>query len=386
MAMHAFHRQHQRTLKDKWGTNDKSQATHFALHGGMLCVPDDQYERFLERYSSSVNVGAEISLHENVHRLFPLFIDVDFVFTTANLAELNVSDIMFRVQRLIAGCLPFDGNLFSSNDQYYALVSMPSYAKKQHKDVYKVGMHVVWPSLIVEVDTARKMCWYLCKKLNTSDALNTNIYAQKNWFKIIDFGIWDKRALNQVGLRMLGSVKFEKCACTKVRERQPVPRCEVCFGAKRVCIGRVYNFIGAYDTHGNPLDQYTANLKNDLIACQRFHSLRLPYILNPQIAPTELILNVPENWHNDFRTATRRAEGLNANTEGPRIVRNSAGLTQEQLNVIANWIFQTFPLVVNIVDVTRPPYSPSSKRLGFWINTDCKYCENVAREHASSSI
>jgi hypothetical protein len=380
MATRAFHKQHQRALYDAWGTNDKSQATHYALHGGMLCVPDDQYERFLERYAASIYVGAEISLHENVRALFPLFLDIDFVLTSADLAALNVSDVLLRIQRLISGCLPFDGNLLSETS-YHALVSMPS-CTKRHLESYKLGMHVVWPNLIVDVDVARKICWYLCKKLNASDALTNVIYAQKNWFKIVDFGVWDKRSLNQVGLRMIGSVKFEKCVCVRNRVRQPFLRCDACFGAKRVCIGRVYNFICAYDSYGNPLAEYAQTLKNDLLACVRQHSLRLPYVLDPKIAPTTLILDVPENWRNDFTVQCNNV----GSSGGPRVNRNSAGLTEQQLHVLTAWVYQAFPRVANVIDVTRPPYSPSTKRFAFWIKTDCRYCENVEREHASSPI
>jgi hypothetical protein len=256
-------------FKSKRVQGKPSPHTHFSLGwsgGGKfgLIVPETQNTEFLQHYANAWEQGTPLYLSQRAPKdLFPFFLDLDIYYTSMfedNVVQETTLDQLFQTIQTV---LRRD---FKGNDRLTAFVAYA--APEQSKVVsiegedtplMKLGIHVHYPNLFVQTETALDIRTHLIDTLKNDlgNVLNehwgeTDQWTlQNDWETIIDLGVIKNRQL-----RMLGSRKIKKCGqCT----RKTLPHQRTCAHPNNVHyqaevdVGRVYEHttMFVYDCFGN---------------------------------------------------------------------------------------------------------------------------------------
>ena len=138
------------TSKWMFTRTDKEQnvklRTHNLMDGGELSVPENEYERFLRVCAESICDGEKLFIVEQrSHPVYKVFFDFDIFMY--NLIDRN--EYYTRVCKLIVSTL---NELFDDTVDHFDLICSVNdvkQARKNQKECYKYGVHIICPTLIV---------------------------------------------------------------------------------------------------------------------------------------------------------------------------------------------------------------------------------------------
>ena len=165
-------------LKQRWKTPTGKKATHLLLDGGTMYVDDAQHARFLNEYANAVARGESLHVVETRTPVFRLFMDFDFKpVPPPHIIEAGVK----------SAC--------SVAHYYFDASSRAVVLRKTIDAPDKVGVHVTWDAIFVDVSLATAFRAHLVAKLEAAA-------PEYEWNEIVDASVYAGS-----GLRMPWSSK-----------------------------------------------------------------------------------------------------------------------------------------------------------------------------------
>jgi hypothetical protein len=204
----------------KKGDKKGAKETHLLLNGGCLLVPDKLNEEFLRQYLKAY----ESPLHrlyvveKKTEPTFKMLAELDIVLR----GDLDIS-LQWFIDTLIRPCfLACTDELYPGRRHRICVCGVipgdPPKADNPEKTKY--GIHLIWPDLVVDLQTARKIRALIL--LRIFDAIQRDpegpiatMPIVEGWETIFDPMIFDKN-----GLRMIWSRKAPPCPACKGVSRQ----------------------------------------------------------------------------------------------------------------------------------------------------------------------
>lgn len=194
---------------------EKQPLSHLFLDGGRLAVPDSSHGVFLNTYVNALLGGDCPCAVELRTPVFALHFDVD--------AKTASKEDPWKASGY---CLPkFCHNLVSSffnvsRDSCHMIVcsTMPKcLSTSDEVTLYKHGMHIIWPNVLVTSATALAFRKFVLERLDADDQVAVKHTFLNNWNDILDECVFTTS-----GLRMVWSAKGPDDA----RAYLPVVECQ----------------------------------------------------------------------------------------------------------------------------------------------------------------
>lgn len=224
---------------------DIEDATHLKMNGGKWRIPDNLYEEFLLKYSQDIGSESQHCLAEVATAAFPFFIDLDVLDPKLELEDAESDEMQQEMAnwcmcatRSVNDCLDGTDNDSSThsgsdsdssdNESGYSstrtviskaiqmrdrlpssttvIMQAPSRTKTTNGVTgTKIGIHIIWPNLLVTNSTARRLRNLVVVELY-------NGFPRRDWEKIVDLAVYHK----MTSLRMIGSFKVKYCKVCSV--------------------------------------------------------------------------------------------------------------------------------------------------------------------------
>tara|TARA_Y100000389_G_scaffold195680_1_gene227461 strand:- start:550 stop:1824 length:1275 start_codon:yes stop_codon:yes gene_type:complete len=354
------------------------------MDGGELSVPDNEYESFLRICAESICDGEKLFIVEQrSHPVYKLFFDFDIFMY--NLIDKN--EYYVNVCKLLVSTLNelFDDSV--DNFELICSVTDVKQARKNQKECYKYGVHIISPTLIVNKENMLRVREAVVQKFQN----NLDKDGPTLWVDDIDKVVYESN-----GFRMNYSRKGSKCKCSQ-KQRD---LCDKCGGSGKVDEGRPYiPFLTmmndySYTTHENNIDFDTV-----------YEMLKKTSIrVRPEVASSMVEFNEsPPSWFEDS-TLFDVPDGLI--TQGPPKKRkltegldsveskleNKKDLSVSELDTLNTW-FQTMcnrkQLPKQYKGITMQnafSFTNNNVRSNIIARVDSQYCMNIGREHTTNTV
>jgi P4 family phage/plasmid primase-like protien len=193
-------------LQNHYVDKDSKSITHTELHQGRYYISDTEHSIFFELYSKAVTDSNNLKIIERPKKLSPFKIDLDFRFdtdyTTHQYSETDVKNIVKAYLSEIDTYFDIDD---ASKAAFVYEIPKPVVEKKENKvDVYKDGIHIMFPFII----TTKNIQHIIREKilLKFDDIFNKDTIKYVNSSK----DIIDKAIIDSTGWLMYGSSKMNR--------------------------------------------------------------------------------------------------------------------------------------------------------------------------------
>lgn len=199
-------------LKDRghWIGSTQSSSrtcTHTFFDGGKASVPDDDVKEFWKQYAIAIKKGhLQYAIERTSTPTFKFFVDLDVdADTISSVFEGEKDPAMVLIQRMFRQISKmYSSSSLASGEAVVCLkrraVSSTSYDADASKE--KVGAHVVWPHILVNAQSARKLA-AVCADALARTTSDTQIADKLR--RVVDTAVYKNN-----GLRMILSLKPEK--------------------------------------------------------------------------------------------------------------------------------------------------------------------------------
>lgn len=248
-------------------------ATHLVLTGGTYQINrDEDFDELYMKLADHLGVsGVEmISVSENRTMTFPMYFDLDMKLPVPVLTHDAIRAVLCILIRQTLRFYPEDAH---GRLGYVVVLDKTGEAPRVSADsaLYKHGLHVYFPRLLVDVNRAFQIRIGVLNGLmyhtgSWTEALGTD--PGDEWNNIVD------EAVYRTGLRMPYSPKATKCrACYG-------GNCDACKGQNKrhVIDERVYNLCMVLDAHGERDAAEETILKGNMSRFLRACTVRAPSI------------------------------------------------------------------------------------------------------------
>lgn len=336
---------------------DGIELTHtFLEKGKSLAIPPESYKTFLDLYDQDIRNGVCLGLVERLGDPFRFFLEIDYYSVKPHSVE--------KLEKMLIESIQYVGDFFPRVNPLKkgGLITHvpPEVCKKNDLDLYKTGIHIYFPKLIVTKKDAITICEQLA-----------NRFAEE--YEEFDWNLWknvfDISAYKNGALRMMGSQKFKNCECSKDL------RCGECING-RVPIGRVYKIYKMFNHLGEELDLEIKTYKKD--------PYRKLSIRADQIKPD--VLMHPDWFDNSIFMKSKKTDYIESGED----IIGMAGTSDVNLSTDQKTAIN---LLVKRMRKAHPKYFRTAriisiKKLGqaYIVATDCKMCLNLSGEHRSNHI
>ncbi|AVK75932.1 hypothetical protein pneo_cds_325 [Pandoravirus neocaledonia] len=266
-------------LKDGWG-------------GGVLSVPDDDYDAFLEAYADDVDHGIKHAVCEQRSAVFRMYLDIDL--TVPRAASRRAVLTLARLLQHITGSFFPDADAEARRTLLAMVVFAAQEKALPNGRGVKQGIHIVMPNLFVTWRQALDMretyltllkraygpdarAWAAGKK-GRDDAPPTDVNraeaadaADCTWEKVIDHNVYTFN-----GLRMPFSHNVLKCPVCKGARTRPgvVPCVGPCNGTGKCWEARWYEPAMCLDGAGAEDPLTLEHMGKNVRACLKRTSIR----------------------------------------------------------------------------------------------------------------
>lgn len=319
-------------------TSSPSHLIYTGYKGGKLFIPRNKEYDFLCKYAKELEKGTKLYYVETRPRTFKFMIDID-ISDDHYWNNEEISKLISHIQKTV-----YD---FFENNQYTICCISP--LKMKNDDIH-TGIHLIWPNLFVNSDTALCIRRGIIQKLNEDKEI---FKLKKTWEEIIDETIYTRN-----GYRMVGSDKMIKDTKTSVKipENRPI------------------ELLFVMDSEGNLSETYYNRIKKDTKSLILETSIR--YVIDAYLEHGMNISKLPR-WlkEDDFK---RRA--------GVRTSEGSVVSSKEHF-ILEKFMKKYLPTQYNgtIKAITRYPKEDNYPH-ALLIKTNSRYCMNIGRNHNSCGI
>lgn len=164
-----------------------SHLLYDGYNGGKIYVPREREHEFLYHYSEEMKAGSKLYYVETRPKTFKYMIDIDITDD-----HYWTNDEIINISKFIQNVV-YD---FYEKNQMTICATSPA---KEKADGIHTGVHLIWPKLYVDSETAMILRRGIVQKLNE----NVSGPKEKSWEDIIDEVIYTRN-----GYRMVGSDKL----------------------------------------------------------------------------------------------------------------------------------------------------------------------------------
>jgi hypothetical protein len=256
-----------------WDENKKKAPTHVTMCGSNFAIADGKDEKtFLEIYAALVSTECRCYFVERPTEVYRYFCDFDFK-QLVRIPDKTIEAAAMVVQSVVKTFYP------SLKDDENALRSIvcTTDAKRvpasgSTPELIKTGMHILWPGLLVSVDTALNMRESMLVKMQ--NVFGLRVEPNNSWEDVIDVSVYPDLHKKGSGLRMLGSCKSVTCSsCKGLRKLDPKDKdkngadCPKCKGVGKLDEGRPYFPLMVLTTSGK------RDVKSELHYLDNMHDL-----------------------------------------------------------------------------------------------------------------
>ena len=239
----------------KWNTNKDTDATHVTMNGGKFVIRPDDEDDFLKYYAVALTAGYQMWFVEQLTDVFRYFADLD-VEQANGLSEATIEHAAKAVQLAVRKFYPdVAGEPDGGAAALRLVVCTTNYKYKEAADgsrKVKTGIHLLWPGLCVDRETALHMRESIMVQLQI--LFGKRVAPNNSWSDVVDASVYGKggeAARKGSGLRMLGSRKTDPCPeCKCKRKDKEGVVCGKCAGNGRVDTGRPYFPLVVLDADG----------------------------------------------------------------------------------------------------------------------------------------
>jgi len=248
----------------------KKVPTHVTMCGSNFAIAEKDESTFLEMYAALVTSGCRCYFVERPTEVYRYFCDFDFK-QLAMIPDKTIEAAAMVVQSVVRLFYPS----FKDDEQALKAVVCTTDAKRvpasgTTPELIKTGMHILWPGLLVSVDTALNIRESMLVEMQKIFGLR--VEPSNSWEDVIDVSVYPDLNKKGSGLRMLGSCKSVTCsACKGTRKLDPKdrngPDCAKCKGVGKLDEGRPYFPLMVLTTSGK------RDVKSELYYLENMHAL-----------------------------------------------------------------------------------------------------------------
>jgi hypothetical protein len=244
--------------------------THVTMCGSNFSIAENEESTFLERYAALVTSGCRCYFVERPTEVYRYFCDFDFK-QLAMIPDKTIEAAAMVVQSVVRLFYPL---LKDDEDALKAVVCTTDAkrvpAKGTTPELIKTGMHILWPGLLVSVDTALNIRESMLVEMQKIFGLR--VEPSNSWEDVIDVSVYPDLNKKGSGLRMLGSCKSVTCSsCKGTKKLDPKDRngadCAKCKGVGKLDEGRPYFPLMVLTTSGK------RDVKSELYYLENMHAL-----------------------------------------------------------------------------------------------------------------
>ena len=314
-----------------------TKPTHLLLDGGRVKINNNLIDTFYKLYAECIDNKIPLHVVEHKTELFKFFSDLDFI----NKDEMT-KDSLINIVHTIQEALYY---MFENNHNVIICTTDKKIVVKDTVEYFKQGVHLYWPSLIVNVENAMLIRELIIHKLKTTfgerDSVNT-------WDDVVDLSVYRTN-----GIRMVGS---SKCSYDRSNGK-----------TEFIDDKRVYKPTIIIDMHKQILEEELQRLLKSTYDMIVTTSIRL--------TDGELtkIINIPE-----FLKLPNVDECEECEEPSSKRVSSSSLVYQEIVRFfrihVKNYSADDIKKILNFDDKV------------YIILTKSKYCQNIDRSHNSCQI
>lgn len=189
--------------------------SHLRLDGGKLSVQEENEITFMVEYATKVKMGIHQCLCEISTPMAPLYLDLDIKGPPVSMDDIK--RVTYEITRILEKLEPHPHNCtLPDRDPRVNMCTSPLECHVCWSvRTNKTGVHMVYPGLIVEKSSMRRLVTYIIQQLNYSHIQTPR--DDVKWEDVIDRAVYHKTG----GLRMMGSYKAKQVSHTngkKVKE------------------------------------------------------------------------------------------------------------------------------------------------------------------------
>ena len=189
--------------KDKTGS-----LSHTLFTGSSYFVPDEYLSELYNTLGEDLRNGNMPAINEIHTKKFPMYLDIDL---QTHVDELT-RDAIFKISTIANKQI---SRFYTSNTRPFScIICTKSNGGVQIKDgVWKYGLHMHWPDLILEVEQAFYIRESIIAGLDFEEWESELGISRPPWNTIVDEAVYrrDGKAERSGGLRMVGAPKAKKC-------------------------------------------------------------------------------------------------------------------------------------------------------------------------------
>lgn len=339
-----------RSRFSRWIVRDTTP-THTLMTGGKLHVPLDDFDAFHQAYANFITYGGIACVNTVKTPVFAMYFDVD-----AHFPCVEFDAVEWR-HRLAVRMLQAMHELLQPTDfDVFVCASPPKPITKNGVECIKHGLHIHFPHVYVDRETALWLRESILVKLANYDEVRVHPSSPTTWIDDLDEAVYNN------GLRMTYSHKSN----TEARAYHPVLH--------------VFADLSVQTTFGNTIDDLVHVLQKAEIRDCRSDSTITHVRQNPSWLPNAVTLARK-------RRKGRATADPNLITDGDGSFEEKSNITTAQKDAVRHWIG------IKIRKGTLPKqYIDAQVTGGFLTDTNAfvrlnsRYCSNVNREHTSSTV
>ena len=367
-------------------TKQEKSATHVAMNSATFYIPlGHEEDKFLDLYAKCLLTGKKMYFVEQLSYAwsvpcFRLFMDLDFK-QLKGITERGIEAASKVCSQTVAKFFLHNASNTIVCSTTYKDTTSTDLAGNKLKMI-KTGVHLYWPSHLV----SPLQCLHIRESIiaDLIEAFGPRCEPSMNsWEDVVDQSVYGKANGSQgSGLRMVGSCKTDKCSACSGRGKVNTVVCDVCNGDKR---------LDDYDSEGRPGRPYMMLCVLNVTG-ERDTLMEAFYLSNMHqlILDTKLRTSVQEEaLNNGFElpagaplyTAQVGRKKHAAVPRGERAMEPSDPLHLELQTAVR----EAFGLLYSKIIVRR--VTKGSKQYTINITgTNCRYCQNIGREHNNQNI
>jgi len=316
-----------------------TKPTHLLLDGGRVKINDGLIHTFYKLYAECLDNKIPVHIVEHKTHLFKFFSDLDFINETEMTQETLISII-----HIIQEALYY---MFEHNHNVIVCTTEKKIVIKDTVEYIKQGVHLHWPTLVVNTENALLIRELIIHKLKTTFGERDSI---NKWEDVVDLCVYKTN-----GIRMVGS---SKCSYNRSNGK-----------TEFIDDKRIYKPTIILDCHKQCLDVELETLLNNTYNMVVATSIRL--------TDGELtkIVNIPEFLKLPQSNECEECEDQESTSKR---VSSSSLVYQEIVRFfrihVKNYDADDIKKILNFDDKV------------YIILTRSKYCQNIDRSHNSCQI
>ena len=347
---------------------NSTAATHFDLSGGMCAIPmlPEAINSFHTAIARDFRADQKYFLCEKRNTISPFYIDFDY----GGQDQLSFSDVVHLTRTIQSGIRRFypamDTVLWKSRG--IAAVSMcdePTIFEVQKVSYKKTGVHYIFPNLFVTEEQCTTLAQYTIQHLMINEPQTPTMLP---WASIIDLAVYGPGK----GLRMIGASKCTKCpaCCKKSAAERSI--CRDCQGRCISVIGEGRRYLPAFVLEGDgAIAANTPRFKDSFEYALSISSI-ISDVRNPVGGFTPPV---------DFSPMLKRSMTTMGKILSNEIPSGDPRCLNIQ-NIIRGIRKEWQNIVFSKITETKSCSSYLCKAFG----GGSRFCQNVMRDHGSSSI